>query len=50
VGYVVDPDPKAIATALARFATEHPDFTSGLAAERAKYSWPTFTRNLLSLV
>ncbi len=49
VGYVVDPDPKAIAAALVHFATEHPDFTSGLASERAKYSWPVFTKNLLTL-
>ena len=48
VGYVVDPDPKAIASALIRFVSEHPDFTSGLAAEREKYSWATFTSNLFT--
>ena len=50
VGYVVEPDPKAIAAALVHFAAEHPDFTSGLAAEREKYSWPVFTKNLLTLL
>jgi glycosyltransferase involved in cell wall biosynthesis len=50
VGYVVEPDPKAIAAALVHFATEHPDFASGIAAEREKYSWPVFTKNLLTLL
>ncbi|MBR5717192.1 MAG: glycosyltransferase [Bacteroidales bacterium] len=49
VGYVVDPNPKDITTALIRFVTEHPDFSSGLASEREKYSWPVFTKNLISL-
>ncbi|MBO4753044.1 MAG: glycosyltransferase [Bacteroidales bacterium] len=50
VGYVVDPNPKDITAALIRFVTEHPDFSSGLASEREKYSWPVFTKNLLSLL
>ena len=50
VGYVVEPDPKAIAAALVHFAAEHPDFASGIAAEREKYSWPVFTKNLLTLL
>ena len=49
-GYVVDPDPGAIAAALLRFVAGHPDFSAGLAAERQKYSWPAFTRNLLPLL
>jgi len=50
VGYVVDPNPTAIAAALVRFSKEHPDFSQGLAAERDKYSWPVFTKNLLTLL
>lgn len=48
VGYVVEPDSRKIADALERFVSEKPDFSEGLAAERARYSWPVFTTRLLS--
>lgn len=49
VGYVVDAQPAAIASAIDRFYTEAPDFSQGLLVERAKYSWPVFTQRLSSL-
>ena len=49
VGYVVEPEPRAIAAALQAFATRQPDFSSGLAAEKEKYSWAVFTQRLISL-
>ena len=49
VGYVVDPEPQSIAAALQAFATRQPDFSSGLAAEKEKYSWAVFTQRLISL-
>ncbi len=50
VGYVVDPDPEAIAGGLRRFVLERPDFSQGLAEEKAKYSWSVFTSKLISLI
>lgn len=50
VGYVVEPDPSAIAAGIDRFVTEKPDFTEGLMQEKQKYSWSVLTENLLSLV
>ena len=50
VGYVVEPEPRAIAAALQAFATRQPDFSSGLAAEKEKYSWSVFTQRLISLM
>lgn len=50
VGYVVDQDPKAIAEGLKRYAHEKTDFSTGLAAEKEKYSWAVFTRKLISLI
>lgn len=49
VGYVADPDPVAIAAAIDRFADEHPDFLKGLADERKRYSWETFSQKLHEL-
>ena len=49
VGYVVEPEPRAIAAALQAFATRQPDFSSGLAVEKEKYSWAVFTQRLISL-
>ena len=49
VGYVVEPEPRAIAAALQAFATRQPDFSAGLAAEKEKYSWSVFTQRLISL-
>jgi len=50
VGYVVDPDPKAIAEGLKRYVLDKADFSEGLAAEREKYSWAVFTQKLITLV
>ncbi len=50
VGYVVEPEPRAIAAALQAFATRQPDFSAGLAAEKEKYSWSVFTQRLISLM
>ncbi len=50
VGYVVEPEPRAIAAALQAFATRQPDFSPGLAAEKEKYSWSVFTQRLISLM
>lgn len=49
VGYVADPTPEALAAALQRFEREQPDFTTGLIAEKQKYSWSLFTERLLTL-
>lgn len=49
VGYVVEPNPAAIAAAIDRFASQQPDFQAGLLAEKRKYSWPILTERLLSL-
>lgn len=49
VGYVVAPDPNAIAGGLLRFLTEHPDFTPGLQVQRQRYSWSVFTDRLMTL-
>ena len=50
VGYVVEPEPRAIAAALQAFATRQPDFSAGLATEKEKYSWSVFTQRLISLM
>ena len=50
VGYVVEPEPRAIAAALQAFAARQPDFSAGLAAEKEKYSWSVFTQRLISLM
>ena len=50
VGYVVEPSPAAIASAIDRFATEQPDFTSGLSVERQRYSWAEFSSRFFSLI
>lgn len=49
VGYTVDPQPDAIAAALQRFAAESPDFTSGIIAEKGRYSWDRMVQALLSV-
>lgn len=49
VGYVVEPVPEAITEGLERFLSETPDFSDGLAAEKAKYSWHTFAAAVLSV-
>ena len=49
VGYVVDPAPTAIASAIDRFILEQPDFTQGLAEERKRYAWDVFSDKLSAL-
>lgn len=49
VGFVADPTPEALAAALRRFESEHPDFTAGLVAEKQKYAWSLFTQRLITL-
>ncbi len=49
VGYVVDPDPSAIASGIDRFDKETPDFTEGLLSQKQKYSWSVMTSNLQTL-
>ena len=48
-GYVADPDAGAIAQALLRFVQTSPDFSAGLAEERRKYTWGTFTARFRTL-
>ncbi len=45
VGYVVKPDPKAIADAILRFYTERKEveFSAGAAIEKKKYEWSAMT-------
>lgn len=50
VGYVVEPDPDAIASAIDRFAAEQPDFSAGLKTERQRYSWEEFSAKLSALI
>ena len=38
-GYVADPNVPAIAEALVRFASERPDFSDGITAQKKRYSW-----------
>jgi glycosyltransferase involved in cell wall biosynthesis len=49
VGYVVPPDPAAIAAAITRFFTEGagPSMRTALQEEKKRYSWKTFTDVLL---
>lgn len=48
-GYVVEPEPREIAAAIDRFFAETPDFSEKIKAQKQKYSWATFTKNLLTL-
>lgn len=50
VGYAVEPNVEAIATALQDFVARRPDFTDGILDEKQQYSWSVMTRRLLSLV
>lgn len=49
VGYVVEPNPQALADALYRFITENPDFSVGIQNEKQKYSWQILVENLMAL-
>ena len=52
VGFVVEPDPKAIADALVRFYEERreQDFIHHIEEEKKKYSWATFTNEIFRIV
>ena len=50
VGYSVEPDISAIATALQAFAKDRPNFTEGIRDEKKQYSWAVMTQRILSLI
>lgn len=50
VGYSVEPEVKAITTALTDFVRNHPDFSEGIRDEKLQYSWSYMTQRLLSLL
>jgi len=50
VGFVTQPDPTEIATAIVRFFEEGiPHLQENIQAEKQKYSWDTFLKNLLGV-
>ena len=49
-GYVVAPNPDAIADAIADFYTRRPDFSAGIALQKKEFSWSRMTENLLKLI
>jgi glycosyltransferase involved in cell wall biosynthesis len=50
VGFVTQPDPTEIATAIVRFFEEGiPNLQDNIQAEKQKYSWDTFLKNLLGV-
>jgi len=51
-GYVVAPEPQAIADALADFYAHQREtaFIAGASEEKKKYAWPLFTQALLGLL
>ncbi len=51
IGYVVEPDPKAIADALYRFFSENKqeEFAQNVIEEKKKYAWATFTEVMSEL-
>lgn len=52
IGYVVEPQPQAIADALVRYYEEHreADFTEGVREEKKKYAWSTMTDAIAQLM
>lgn len=48
-GYVVEPEPHAIADAIDDFYTRRPDFSAGIALQKKEFSWSRMTENLLNL-
>lgn len=48
-GYVVEPSPEAIASALADFYTRRPDFGEGIDAQKKLFYWSAFCQKLLEL-
>ena len=49
-GYVVEPEPHAIADAIDDFYTRRPDFSDGIALQKKEFSWSRMTENLLKLI
>ncbi len=51
VGYVVDPNPKAIADSILRFYnnTDHEEMQKSMKEEKKKYSWEILINNVLTL-
>ena len=49
-GYVVEPQPEAIATAVAGYFSQHPDFTEGIRAKKSEFSWERLTEALYSII
>lgn len=52
VGYVVEPNPSAIADALVDFYTNHREYVmrDNIKKEKNKYSWKTMTENIFALM
>ena len=48
-GYVVPPEPKEIAKAVARYFREKPDFLPAIKEQKKKYDWATFTKAIYSI-
>ena len=50
VGYVVDPDPEAIAQAIADYFTKHrkKQFQEGIESEKKRFSWSNLTKTILN--
>jgi len=49
-GYVVDPEPEAIALAVADFYASRPDFSDGISAQKKQFSWSRLSGELLKLM
>lgn len=47
VGYSVEPNIDAVATALSKFIKTNPDFTEGIRDEKRKYSWSAMSKAIL---
>ena len=47
VGYVTEPQPEAISTALAQYLDSKPNFSEGIKSEKAKYSWSKMAEAVL---
>lgn len=48
VGYVVEPDAESVAAAIDAFLRESPDFSTGIADEKKKYSWSRMAEAVLA--
>ena len=47
-GYVVEPDPEKISTALEDFLSRNPDFSEGLEKQKQEFSWKTFVQAVIT--